>query len=141
MEYSIKEIKARQVLDSRGFPTVECEVELESGDKGIAIVPSGASTGEYEAVELRDKGNDYMGKGVTKAVDNVNKLIAPALLGRSCLCQQELDSIMIRMDNTDNKSNLGANAVLSVSLALAKDNSGPEAISAFIFISNSSLTR
>ncbi|MBQ2943411.1 MAG: phosphopyruvate hydratase [Ruminococcus sp.] len=120
MEYSIKEIKARQVLDSRGFPTVECEVELESGDKGIAIVPSGASTGEYEAVELRDKGNDYMGKGVTKAVDNVNKLIAPALLGRSCLCQQELDSIMIRMDNTDNKSNLGANAVLSVSLALAK---------------------
>ncbi len=120
MEYTIKEIKARQVLDSRGFPTVESEVILESGIRASAIVPSGASTGEYEAVELRDGGDSYMGKGVMKAVDNVNKLIAPALLGRSCLDQQTVDNVMIKMDNTDNKGNLGANAILSVSMAVAK---------------------
>ncbi len=120
MEYEIKEIKARQVLDSRGFPTVECEIMLESGDKATAIVPSGASTGEYEAVELRDGGKAYMGKGVTKAVDNINNLIAPALLGRSCLEQTSIDKVMIKMDNTDNKGNLGANATLSVSMAVAK---------------------
>ncbi len=120
MEYAIKEIKARQVLDSRGFPTVESEVILESGHRASAIVPSGASTGEYEAVELRDGGKAFMGKGVTKAVDNVNRLIAPALLGRSCLDQQTVDNVMIKMDNTDNKGNLGANAILSVSLAVAK---------------------
>ena len=120
MECSIKEIKARQVLDSRGFPTVECEVLLESGDKASAIVPSGASTGEYEALELRDGGKAYMGKGVTKAVDNVNSLIAPALLGRSCLEQTSIDKIMIKMDNTENKAKLGANATLGVSIAVAK---------------------
>ncbi len=120
MEYEIKEIKARQVLDSRGFPTVECEVILESGDSAMAILPSGASTGEYEAVELRDGGSAYMGKGVTKAVDNINNLIAPALLGRSCLEQTTIDKVMIKMDNTDNKGNLGANATLSVSMAVAK---------------------
>ncbi|MBQ8001397.1 MAG: phosphopyruvate hydratase [Ruminococcus sp.] len=120
MEYAIKEIKARQVLDSRGLPTVECEVLLESGDKATAIVPSGASTGEYEALELRDGGKAYMGKAVTKAVDNVNNLIAPALLGRSCLEQTSIDKVMIKMDNTDNKGKLGANATLSVSIAVAK---------------------
>ena len=120
MEYAIKEVKARQVLDSRGFPTVECEVILESGDKGCAIVPSGASTGEYEAVELRDGGKAYMGKGVTKAVDNIKNLIAPALLGRNCLEQIQIDRLMIRMDNTENKSALGANATLAVSIAVAK---------------------
>lgn len=120
MEHSIKEIKARQVLDSRGFPTVECEVILESDHRASAIVPSGASTGEYEALELRDGGKAYMGKGVTKAVDNVNNLIAPALLGRSCLDQRTIDGVMIKMDNTDNKGNLGANATLAVSMAVAK---------------------
>lgn len=120
MEYAIKEVKARQVLDSRGFPTVECQVTLESGDKGCAIVPSGASTGEYEAVELRDGGKAYMGKGVKKAVNNIKNLVAPALLGRSCLEQIEIDRMMIKMDNTDNKSNLGANATLAVSIAVAK---------------------
>ncbi len=120
MDSTIKEIRARQVLDSRGFPTVECEVILVSGHKGQAIVPSGASTGEYEAVELRDNSEAFCGKSVTTAVENVRSVIAPALVGKDALCQQEIDHIMLRLDYTENKSNLGANAILSVSLAVAK---------------------
>ena len=100
MEYAIKEIKARQVLDSRGFPTVESEVILESGHRASAIVPSGASTGEYEAVELRDGGKSFMGKDVIKAVDNVNTRIAPTLIGRSALNQQEIYPGVHYVDNT-----------------------------------------
>lgn len=120
MDCIIKSIKGRQVLDSRGFPTVECEVELECGVKEFAIVPSGASTGEYEAVELRDNSEEYCGKGVKKAVDNINSIIAPAVIGSCVLNQQEIDTLMLRMDYTDNKRKLGANAILAVSLAVAK---------------------
>ncbi len=120
MDYTIKDIKGRQVLDSRGFPTVCCEVTLESGQTGCAMVPSGASTGEYEAVELRDGGEDYGGKGVNKAVSNINGAMGHALLGRSALDQTTIDKVMLKMDATDNKSKLGANATLAVSLAVAK---------------------
>lgn len=120
MDCEIKSVKGRQVIDSRGFPTVECEVELKGGVKASAIVPSGASTGKYEAVELRDNGKSYCGKSVHKAVDNLNKVIAPALVGTCALNQQEVDSLMLRLDGTENKSKLGANAILAVSLATAK---------------------
>lgn len=118
----ITDIYAREVLDSRGNPTVEVEVLTESGAFGRAIVPSGASTGEYEAVELRDGDKDrYLGKGVTKAVDNVNNVIAPALIGSYAVTEQvEIDQKMIELDGTDNKGNLGANAILGVSLAVAR---------------------
>ncbi|MDO4419601.1 MAG: phosphopyruvate hydratase [Ruminococcus sp.] len=120
METKIKSVNAREILDSRGFPTVECEVMLENGAKGVAAVPSGASTGEHEAVELRDKDARYMGKGVKKAVTNVNSTIAPALLGQKATNQLSIDSILTTLDSTDNKSKLGANALLSVSMAVAK---------------------
>ncbi|MGN0452578.1 MAG: phosphopyruvate hydratase [Ruminococcus sp.] len=120
MEYSIKEIKASQIIDSRGFPTVRCRVILENGITGEASVPSGASTGEFEAVELRDGGAQYGGKAVTKAVNNVNTLISPSLMGKSVFDQMYLDDIMLRLDSTENKEKLGANAILSVSLALAR---------------------
>jgi len=113
-------IHARQILDSRGNPTVEVDVLTESGILGRAAVPSGASTGEHEAVELRDGGNDYMGKGVLKAVDNVNSIIAQELLGVSVFEQNMIDQLMIDLDGTPNKSKLGANAILGVSLAVAK---------------------
>jgi enolase len=113
-------IYARQILDSRGNPTVETDVLLESGAFGRAAVPSGASTGEHEAVELRDKGEEYGGKAVTKAVKNVNTIIAERLLGEDAADQEELDEALIELDGTPNKSNLGANAILSVSLAAAK---------------------
>ena len=117
----IELILAREVLDSRGNPTVEAEVILESGARGRAVVPSGASTGEHEAVELRDgdKGR-YQGKGVQKAVDNVNEVIAPELEGLDASEQHELDSIMCELDGTPNKSKLGANAILAVSMAAAR---------------------
>lgn len=117
----IKNIKAREILDSRGNPTVSAEVVLESGHRGIASVPSGASTGRHEALELRD--NDpsrYSGKGVLKAVENVNQIIAPELAGRCVFEQMAIDRTMCALDGTDNKSRLGANAVLAVSLAVAK---------------------
>ncbi|PWK19293.1 phosphopyruvate hydratase [Xanthomarina spongicola] len=113
-------IHARQILDSRGNPTIEVDVVTENGIMGRAAVPSGASTGEHEAVELRDGGNAYMGKGVLKAVDNVNSLIAQELLGTSVFEQNLIDKIMIDLDGTPNKSKLGANAILGVSLAAAK---------------------
>lgn len=117
----IKDIKAREILDSRGTPTVETEVILENGAKGVASVPSGASTGTNEALELRDGDTRrYFGKGVLKAVTNVNDLIAPALIGLNVFNQNTIDGIMIDLDGTQNKSVLGANATLSVSLAVAK---------------------
>ena len=113
-------INARQVLDSRGNPTVEVEVFTESGAMGRAAVPSGASTGEHEAVELRDSGAEFLGKGVTKAVENVREIIAPELIGLPVTQQNLIDQIMIEADGTNNKGNLGANAILGVSLAVAK---------------------
>ena len=113
-------IHARQIFDSRGNPTVEVDVTTENGVIGRAAVPSGASTGEHEAVELRDGGSDYMGKGVLNAVNNVNTLIAQELLGVSVFEQNMIDQMMIDLDGTPNKSKLGANAILGVSLAAAK---------------------
>ncbi|GLI09326.1 enolase [Paenibacillus tyrfis] len=117
----ISNVYAREVLDSRGNPTVEVEVYLESGARGRAIVPSGASTGAYEAVELRDgdKGR-YLGKGVLKAVENVNDLIAPEIIGMNALDQVGIDKRMIELDGTPNKAKLGANAILAVSMAVAR---------------------
>ena len=116
----IKKVHAREILDSRGNPTVEVEVTLESGIMGRASVPSGASTGENEALELRDGDKSrYLGKGVQKAVDNVNKVIAPAIIGMSTLEQRQIDTKMIVLDGTPTKKNLGANAILGVSLAVA----------------------
>lgn len=116
----IVKIHARQILDSRGNPTIEVDVVTENGVLGRAAVPSGASTGEHEAVELRDGGKAYMGKGVMKAVENVNIKIAEELLGTSVFEQNLIDQRMIELDGTPNKSNLGANAILGVSLAVAK---------------------
>ncbi|WP_457679083.1 phosphopyruvate hydratase [Thermovibrio sp.] len=117
----IVDVKAREILDSRGNPTVEAEVRLESGAVGRAAVPSGASTGEKEAVELRDKDpKRYMGKGVLKAVRNVNEVIAPALVGVDGLDQVNVDRLMIELDGTPNKGNLGANAILAVSMATCR---------------------
>ncbi|HPF11384.1 MAG TPA: phosphopyruvate hydratase [Flavobacteriaceae bacterium] len=116
----IIDIHARQIFDSRGNPTIEVDVTTENGYVGRAAVPSGASTGEHEAVELRDGGNAYMGKGVMKAVEHVNGKIAGTLLGISVFDQEEIDRIMIELDGTKNKSKLGANAILGVSLAAAK---------------------
>src|SRR5919198_5003820 len=112
----IREIKGRQILDSRGNPTVEVDVVLESGARGRAAVPSGASTGEKEAIELRDGDKKrWMGKGVGKAVANVGRALAPTLLGRDALDQVGVDRAMIALDGTANKSKLGANAILGVS--------------------------
>lgn len=116
----ISYIEARQILDSRGNPTVEVDVFTESGALGRAAVPSGASTGEHEAVELRDGGADWMGKGVQKAVENVREVIAPELVGLPVYDQNLIDQIMIELDGSNNKGNLGANAILGVSLAAAK---------------------
>ena len=113
-------IHARQIFDSRGNPTIEVDVTTENGISGRAAVPSGASTGEHEAVELRDGGKNYMGKGVKNAIENVNTLISQELLGVSVFEQNEIDQIMIDLDGTPNKSKLGANAILGVSLATAK---------------------
>jgi len=117
---AIVDIHARQIFDSRGNPTVEVDVELENGLVGRAAVPSGASTGAHEAVELRDGGDAYKGKGVTKAVDHVNTDICEELLGLDAEDQVEIDSTMIELDGTPNKARLGANAILGVSLAVAK---------------------
>jgi len=116
----IAQIKARQIYDSRGNPTVEVDVITENGCFGRAAVPSGASTGEHEAVELRDGGSDFMGKGVLNAVKNVNEILTPELLGKSVFDQSVLDALMIEIDGTKNKGKLGANAILGVSLAVAK---------------------
>src|SRR5881409_4027147 len=117
----IQSIRAREVLDSRGNPTVEVDCVLEAGIRGRAIVPSGASTGEHEALELRDGDKKrFLGKGVLKAVDNVNRIIAPGLLGQDATLQSRIDQLMLAMDGTRNKSKLGANAMLGVSMAVAR---------------------
>src|SRR5699024_3432133 len=116
----ISEIYAREVLDSRGNPTVEVEIRTESGALRSAVAPSGTSTGEYEEVELRDDDKDrLLGKGVLKAVENVNEVIAPELIGVDVTRQNIIDAIMIELDDTPNKANLGANAILGVSMAVA----------------------
>ena len=121
----IVDVFARQILDSRGFPTIEVEVTLEDGTVGRAAVPSGASTGQFEAVELRDGDkNYYNGKGVLKAVENVNEAIAAEIIGMNVLDQPLIDQVMIDLDDTDNKGSLGANAILGVSLACARAASG-----------------
>ena len=131
----IVDIFARQILDSRAFPTVEVEVTLEDGTVGRAAVPSGASTGQFEAVELRDGDKDYFnGKGVLQAVENVNDVIAPELLGLNVLDQPLIDSVMIELDGTKNKGRLGANAILGVSLACAKAAAGYLGLSLYEYI-------
>lgn len=133
----IKNIYAREILDSRGNPTIEVEVTLESGIKGIASVPSGASTGKNEALELRDNDyNRYHGKGVLKAVNNVNNIIKPLLVGIDSLNQELVDMIMIEKDGTDNKSVLGANAILGVSLANLKAAAKYEGLELFEYLGN-----
>ena len=122
----IEHVHARQILDSRGNPTVEVELSLRSGAWGRAAVPSGASTGEFEATELRDGGSDWMGKGVAKAVDNVNGEIATAVRGQDAASQAALDRMLITLDATPNKSRLGANALLAVSLAAAQASAAEE---------------
>ena len=120
MPFNIEDIRARQILDSRGQPTVECEVRLSGGAVGRAAVPSGASTGEHEAVELRDGDKKrWLGKGVTRAVENVNAIIAPELIGADARTQESIDQLLCLIDGTKNKSNLGANATLATSLAVA----------------------
>ncbi len=117
--YKIEKVHARQIMDSRGNPTIECDITLSGGAMGRAAVPSGASTGSFEALELRDGGNAYMGKGVLTAVKNVNEIIAPAIIGMDASNQTQLDEKMLAVDGTPNKDKLGANAVLAVSLAAA----------------------
>ena len=115
----LKKIIAREILDSRGFPTIEVEIEGEFG-KVVASVPSGTSTGKYEALELRDGGERYNGMGVLEAIKNINETIAPVLMGGDLTAQKELDKILIDLDGTENKSNLGANAITAVSLAACR---------------------
>ncbi|HHU48445.1 MAG TPA: phosphopyruvate hydratase, partial [Clostridiales bacterium] len=118
---TIVDVIAREIMDSRGNPTVEVEVYLEGGAMGRAAVPSGASTGAFEAVELRDGDKDrYLGKGVQDAVDNVNNIIAEEIIGMNALDQIGIDKLMIELDGTHNKGKLGANAILGVSMAVAK---------------------
>ena len=132
---SIESIWAREVLDSRGNPTVEVEVFVEGGYVGRAAVPSGASTGAFEAVELRDGDKKvYLGKGVEKAVENVNEIIAPELEGLNVLDQVYIDRLMIELDGTENKGKLGANAILGVSLAVAKAASEALGLSLYEYI-------
>ena len=119
--FTITDVYAREILDSRGNPTVEAQVELHGGARAHAAVPSGASTGKFEAVELRDGDADrYLGRGVKKAVENVNNVIADLIIGMDAFNQADIDYAMIEKDDTPNKSNLGANAMLAVSLAVAK---------------------
>ena len=120
MKTTIKKMSALEILDSRGNPTVRTYVELEDGTKAVSSVPSGASTGQNEAVELRDNDSRYGGKGVRKAVSHVNNEIAKALTGKDATRQKELDYLMIDLDGTENKGKLGANAILGASMAIAR---------------------
>ncbi len=131
---TIKSIKAREILDSRGNPTVEVDVELSDGSFGRAAVPSGASTGAFEAVELRDGGERYLGKGVLSAISNIQKEIAPKLIGADPFTQRAIDKLMIDLDGTANKSKLGANAILGVSLAVARAASNSKKMPLYKFI-------
>ncbi|MCH2479779.1 MAG: phosphopyruvate hydratase [Flavobacteriales bacterium] len=135
----IKEIKARQIFDSRGNPTVEADVITSNGIKGTAAVPSGASTGKYEAVELRDNNKEkYLGKSVFNAVSNVNKLISKKLIGYSVFDQNIIDQLMIDLDGTENKSKIGANAILAVSLAVSKAAASEKGISLYKYLGSNS---
>lgn len=133
MDSKIKKIEAREILDSRGDPTIE--VDLKTND-GVfrSSVPSGASTGKYEAKELRDGGKRYFGKGVLKAVENINKIIAPKIIGKDSSSQKEIDNLMIELDGTDDKSNLGANAICGVSLAVCRAGAGSKKLELFKYI-------
>ena len=135
---AIELVLAREVLDSRGNPTLECEVGLEDGSIGRAIVPSGASTGKFEAVELRDGDPRYGGKGVLNAVRNVNEIIAPALMDEDGYDQRTIDRILLDLDGTDNKAKLGANAVLGVSMALARATADSLGVSLFRYLGGAS---
>ena len=130
----IKKVKARQVFDSRGFPTVEAEVILADGSIGQSIVPSGASTGSYEAHELRDKSNEYLNKGVLRAVENINSEINNTVNGLSTFEQKKIDNLLIKLDGTDNKKRLGANAILAVSIANAKAAANSDKISLYKYL-------
>lgn len=132
----ISSIKAIQVIDSRGMPTVSCKIVLESGINCISMVPSGASKGTREAHELRDENSSFMGKGVSKAVDNINKIIGPALIGLNVTKQQEIDEIMISLDGTLSKSKLGANSILGVSLAVLEAGSKTLEVPLYNYINN-----
>jgi enolase len=136
----ITKIHARQILDSRGNPTVEVDVTTEKGYFGRAAVPSGASTGEHEAVELRDGGSSFMGKGVSNAVKNVNNILSEAVLGMSVFNQAEIDKKMIDLDGTPNKSKLGANSILGISLAVAKAAAAESQISLYKYIGGKGAT-
>jgi len=127
----VRQVRAREVLDSRGQPTVEVEVTLNNGVTGRATVPSGASTGEHEAVELRDGGKRFLGKGVARAVENVNRKLAPRLRGKNAREQAALDRMMIEMDGTSDKGKLGANAILGVSLAIAHAQARAQGLSLY----------
>ncbi len=135
---TIKSIKAREILDSRGNPTVEVDVELTDGAFGRAAVPSGASTGAFEAVELRDGGERYLGKGVLSAISNVQKEIAPKLIGADPFVQRTIDKLMIDLDGSANKSKLGANAILGVSLAIARAASTSKKIPLYRYLGGES---
>src|SRR5436190_21188690 len=135
---AIEHIHARQILDSRGNPTVEVDVRLGSGVLGRAAVPSGASTGEFEATELRDDGSDWAGKGVGKAVENVNDAIAKALTGARATDQVAIDQTLCELDGTPNKSRLGANAILGVSLAVARASAAEAEVPLYIYIAEPS---
>jgi enolase len=130
----IQGVHAREVLDSRGQPTVEVEVQIKDGVRGRATVPSGASTGEHEAVELRDGGKRFLGKGVAKAVENVNRIIAPRLRGKEARDQAAIDRLMIEMDGTPDKGKLGANAILGVSLAVAHAQARAQGVSLYRYL-------
>src|SRR5712692_3943260 len=130
----IRRVHAREVLDSRGQPTVEVEVALQNGVTGRATVPSGASTGEHEAVELRDGGKRFLGKGVARAVENVNRKLAPRLRGKDAQEQTALDRIMIEMDGTTDKGKVGANAILGVSLAIAHAEARARGLSLYRYL-------
>ena len=130
----IEALGAREILDSRGNPTVEVEIALEDGTAARAAVPSGASTGAFEAVELRDGGNRYLGKGVEKAVKFVNENIAPEIIGLDAQDQRLIDEAMIELDGTKNKAKLGANAILGVSLAVAKASAEHADLSLFKYV-------
>ena len=131
----ISQIKGREILDSRGNPTIEVDVLLENGILGRAAVPSGASTGEFEAVELRDGDKArYLGKGVLKAVENINAVIAPALQGDDALEQEAIDRKMLELDGTENKAKLGANALLGVSLAVARAAANSKGLELYEYI-------
>lgn len=134
---SIKSIKSREILDSRGNPTIEVEVSLSDGAFGRAAVPSGASTGAFEAAELRDGGDRYLGKGVRQAAANIEKLIAPKVIGQNPFEQRAIDKAMIEIDGTTNKSKLGANAILGVSLAVARAAANSKKLPFYAFIGGS----